>query len=282
MKCNGAPRRPNDRQTRRALYGKSGDSMAAMSQDTHAVRSRPDCKSNGRDLKMSCTALPGYLPFERLLDEQAVSRGWMVKAWRPSTLRADRRPPIVGVKRKFGLERWAMRRTVLLAAMSLTCVLSLSAQQHNIDTQKSTLTIHVGKTGALSGLGHEHEVRAPVHSGTADTGSHPAVEVHVDARALRVIDKGESEKDRAEVQKTMLGPEVLDSERRQEVVAQVHRRGACRPGRVDPARESDTARADATGYGARCAKGRPVHRRDRREADRFRDQTLPERRGVRS
>jgi polyisoprenoid-binding protein YceI len=111
-----------------------------------------------------------------------------------------------------------MRRTVFLAAMSLMCVLGVSAQQHNIDTQKSTLTIRVGKTGAFSGLGHEHEVRAPIHSGTADTGSHPAVEVHVDARALRVIDKGESEKDRAEVQKTMLGTEVLDSERHQEIV----------------------------------------------------------------
>jgi len=105
-----------------------------------------------------------------------------------------------------------------MAAMSLMCVLGVSAQQHTIDTQKSTLTIRVGKTGAFSGLGHEHEVRAPIHSGTADTGSHPAVEVHVDARALRVIDKGESEKDRAEVQKTMLGTEVLDSERHQEIV----------------------------------------------------------------
>jgi polyisoprenoid-binding protein YceI len=111
-----------------------------------------------------------------------------------------------------------MRRTVFLAAMSLMCVLSANAQQHNIVTQKSTLTIHVGKTGVFSGLGHEYEVHAPIHSGTADTGSHPAVEIHVDARALRVIDKGESEKDRAEVQKTMLGPEVLDSEHHQEIV----------------------------------------------------------------
>ncbi len=111
-----------------------------------------------------------------------------------------------------------MRRTVFLATMSLMCVLGVNAQQHNIDTQKSTLTIHVGKTGAFSGLGHEHEVRAPIHSGTADTGSHPAVEMHVDARALRVIDKDASEKDRAEVQKTMLGPEVLDSERHPEIV----------------------------------------------------------------
>jgi hypothetical protein len=98
------------------------------------------------------------------------------------------------------------------------CVLGVSAQQHNIDTQKSTLVIHVGKTGVFSGLGHEHEVRAPIHSGTADTGAHPAVEIHVDARALRVIGKDEPEKDRAEVQKTMLGPEVLDSEGHQEIV----------------------------------------------------------------
>jgi polyisoprenoid-binding protein YceI len=111
-----------------------------------------------------------------------------------------------------------MRRTALLAAASLVCVLGVSAQQHNVDTQKSTLTIHVGKAGAFSGLGHEHEVRAPIHSGTADTGSHPAVEMHVDTRALRVIDKDESDKDRTEVQKTMLGPEVLDSERHPEIV----------------------------------------------------------------
>src|SRR5579864_4145607 len=102
-----------------------------------------------------------------------------------------------------------MRRTVFLAAVSWMCGLGASAQQHEIDTQKSTLTIHIGKTGVFSGLGHEHEVRAPIHRGTADTGSHPAVEIHVDARALRVIGKDEPEKDRAEVQKTMLGPEVL-------------------------------------------------------------------------
>src|SRR5437899_6879409 len=110
-----------------------------------------------------------------------------------------------------------MMGTVFLVARSVMCALGVSAQQHNIDTQKSTLTIHVGKTGAFSALGHEHEVRAPIHSGMADTGAHPAVEVHVDAQALRVIDPDVSEKERAEVQK-MLGPEVLDSERNREIV----------------------------------------------------------------
>src|SRR5216684_2013519 len=111
-----------------------------------------------------------------------------------------------------------MRRTLLLAAASLVYALGVSAQQHNIDTQKSTLTIHVGKTGVFSGLGHEHEVRAPIRSGSADTGAHVAVEIHVDARTLTVVGKDEPEKDRAEVQQTMLGPEVLDSEHHQEIV----------------------------------------------------------------
>jgi hypothetical protein len=74
-------------------------------------------------------------------------------------------------------------RALFVVAAGLVCALGLSAQQHNVDTQKSTLTIHVGKTGALSGLGHEHEVSAPINSGTVDTGSHPAVEIHVTGAA---------------------------------------------------------------------------------------------------
>jgi polyisoprenoid-binding protein YceI len=113
-----------------------------------------------------------------------------------------------------------MRLTVFLAALGLVCAPGARAQQHGIDTQDSTLTIRVGKTGIFSALGHEHEIRAPIHDGTADTGSHPAVEIHVDARTLRVIDKDESENDRAEVQQTMLGPAVLDSERYQDIMFQ--------------------------------------------------------------
>jgi hypothetical protein len=92
-----------------------------------------------------------------------------------------------------------MRRTVFLVAASLVCVIGVSAEQYTIDTQTSMLTIHVGKTGVFAGFGHEHEVRAPIHSGTADTGAHPAVEIHVNAPELRVIGKSDSEKDRAEV-----------------------------------------------------------------------------------
>lgn len=104
-------------------------------------------------------------------------------------------------------------KAVILAAVSLLFATGVSAEQHAIDTKHSTLTIHVGKAGVFSALGHEHEIRGAIDTGRAETGAHPSVEVHVDARALKVIDEDESEKDRATVQKTMLGPEVLDSER---------------------------------------------------------------------
>jgi polyisoprenoid-binding protein YceI len=109
-------------------------------------------------------------------------------------------------------------KTFILAAVSFLFTGILFAQQHAIDTKQSTLTIRVGKAGVFSALGHEHEIRGAINSGSAETGAHPSVEVHVNARALEVIDKDESEKARAEVQNTMLGPEVLDSERFNDIV----------------------------------------------------------------
>src|SRR5258708_23424638 len=54
----------------------------------------------------------------------------------------------------FPIERCAMKRFIFFSTISLLCALGVSAQQRNIDTQKSTLTIHVGKTGLFSGLEH--------------------------------------------------------------------------------------------------------------------------------
>src|SRR5438094_9376706 len=81
-----------------------------------------------------------------------------------------------------------------------------------IDPQKSSITVRVFKAGVFSAFGHEHEISAPMQQGsfTENPGS---VELTVDARRMRVMDKGISEKDRAEIQQTMLGPKVLDSEK---------------------------------------------------------------------
>lgn len=109
-------------------------------------------------------------------------------------------------------------RAGILAATLLVWAGSAPAQQHAIAAEQSTLTIRVDKSGLFSAFGHTHEIRAPILRGVADILEHASAEVHVDARALRVVDRDVSEKDRAEIQKTMLGPEVLDSERFPEIV----------------------------------------------------------------
>ncbi len=79
------------------------------------------------------------------------------------------------------------------------------------------MTVRVYKAGLFSAFGHDHEIAAPVAGGAVDLGAH-TVELRVNATALRVHDRDVSEKDRGEIQKTMLGPEVLDSENYPEIV----------------------------------------------------------------
>jgi len=92
------------------------------------------------------------------------------------------------------------------------------AEQHAIDTRKSVLTVHVSSAGVFGAFGHDHDIAAPIASGRAEISARPSIELRVDARALRVAGEKESEKDRPKIQATMLGPEVLDSERHPEIV----------------------------------------------------------------
>jgi polyisoprenoid-binding protein YceI len=103
------------------------------------------------------------------------------------------------------------------------------AQQHSIDTQKSVLTVRVNRAGILSAFGHDHDIAAPLAGGNVDAAAH-RVELRVDAKALRVRDPDASERDRAEVQKTMLGPEVLDVARYPEIVFRSSSAEAAGPG----------------------------------------------------
>ncbi|HXI39583.1 MAG TPA: YceI family protein [Bryobacteraceae bacterium] len=100
---------------------------------------------------------------------------------------------------------------------NLAWVLAASAQQRAIDTGKSMMTVRVSKVGLLSALGHDHEIAAPIAGGAVDTSARQ-VELRANAAALRVRDPKVSEKDSAEIQSTMLGPEVLDSGRFPEIV----------------------------------------------------------------
>ncbi len=112
------------------------------------------------------------------------------------------------------------KRTLMISALVLTNFLwtgSAAAQKRPIDAQNSVIKIHVGKAGAFSAFGHDHDVSAPVTQGEVETSGNPSVHLRVDSRKLKVLDPKESPKNRAEIQQTMEGPEVLDSARFPEI-----------------------------------------------------------------
>jgi len=104
-----------------------------------------------------------------------------------------------------------------------------SAQPRAIDTAKSVMTVRVYKAGVFSALGHNHEISAPISGGTVDVTARQ-VELHARTSALKVLDPGVSEKDRNEIQGTMLGASVLDAPTHPEIVFRSTAAEAAGPG----------------------------------------------------
>jgi len=107
-----------------------------------------------------------------------------------------------------------LKRTALLLACFAFAAAHVSAQA--IDPARSTVTVHVDKAGLFSVFGHKHTVRARIQQGQVDTGAR-AVALSFASAQLRVLDPDVSKEDRAEIQRTMLGPQVLDTERYPEI-----------------------------------------------------------------
>src|SRR4051812_42217303 len=105
-----------------------------------------------------------------------------------------------------------LRLLIFVLLSSLFCL----AQSTPIDTAQSKITIHVDKTGVFSFAGDKHEIAAPIASGTIDEKA-GTVEFTIDARKLQVLDPQLDEKKRADVQKTMHSPAVLDSTKYPEI-----------------------------------------------------------------
>jgi len=65
-----------------------------------------------------------------------------------------------------------MRLSTMKLFAALVVSLPVMAQERTIDTQRSEITIHVGKAGLLSMAAHEHWVSAPIASGViGETGA---------------------------------------------------------------------------------------------------------------
>ena len=91
----------------------------------------------------------------------------------------------------FEVREWSrtMARAYSNCFLPLALVLffgTASAQDRPIDTARSTITIHVGKSGLLSAAGHEHIVSAPISAGTFRDTEPLRAEFKVDALKLEV------------------------------------------------------------------------------------------------
>ncbi len=64
-----------------------------------------------------------------------------------------------------------------------------------IDTEKSVMTVHVYKSGFFSAFGHNHEISAPIERGSFSD-EKPAVDLIVNARKMKVMDRDVSDKDK--------------------------------------------------------------------------------------
>ena len=86
-----------------------------------------------------------------------------------------------------------------------------------IDPGQTTITLHVGRAGVFAFAGHDHEVVAPAMQGRIILDrtnlSRSTVSVTFEATALKVTGKGEPPEDVPEVQRVMLGDQVLDVQR---------------------------------------------------------------------
>jgi hypothetical protein len=86
-----------------------------------------------------------------------------------------------------------------------------------INVEKSSIRVHVFKTGLFSAFAHNHEIEAPIESGEVTEAGSPSVDLSVDARKLHVLDPEASTDTRAQIQATMQGSQVLDAIRYPEI-----------------------------------------------------------------
>src|SRR5215467_670814 len=104
---------------------------------------------------------------------------------------------------------WAMASVLPAHAQNRTV--------YTVDTKQSKIEVHVYREGFLKAFGHDHQMMATEFSGTVQLAepdaSASSVTLVVETKSLVVLDPGEAEKDRKEVQETMLGESVLDAPR---------------------------------------------------------------------
>ncbi len=97
-----------------------------------------------------------------------------------------------------------MRLRILALCAALLPTLALLAQERAIDAQRSTITVHVGKSGLLSPAAHDHTINAPISSGTVRESTAPHIEFTIETAKMTVQpDPKIDAKDQATIQTHM-------------------------------------------------------------------------------
>ncbi|WP_263368615.1 YceI family protein [Edaphobacter bradus] len=109
-----------------------------------------------------------------------------------------------------------MRKILLLLFVAGIGTASMVAAEVPIDSSRSKITVHVSKSGLFSSLGHNHEIAAPIESGSIDADARIA-SFHIKTEKMMVLDPGSSESERAKIRAVMLSEQVLDSHRYPEI-----------------------------------------------------------------
>lgn len=104
-----------------------------------------------------------------------------------------------------------MMQPVVLALLVLVIAAASPAYGRPLafDLQRSKMTVYVNKQGAFAFLADNHQVDAPIASGSYDAET-KSIEFTVDATKMRVLDPKLPQQKRDEVQTNMLGTGVLD------------------------------------------------------------------------
>lgn len=111
-----------------------------------------------------------------------------------------------------------MRLSSIIGVLAMLITVTAAAQSpasavYGIVAAGSAIRVEVFKEGLLKAFGHDHLIAAQSFSGivhfNADKVEGSALALDIEARSLTVLDPGEAEKDRREVQTTMSGDRVL-------------------------------------------------------------------------
>lgn len=101
-------------------------------------------------------------------------------------------------------------RFVAFVGAVLMLPTALAAETHQIDTERSKLTVYVYKSGLFSALADNHIIQAPIASGSLSDKEPLAVELVVRTSEMKVLDPDLAAAKRAEVQAGMVSEKVLD------------------------------------------------------------------------